>query len=204
MTGATFSHHDLRCEDDSRREQLRTDPLRHGIDFLEVATEPAEENQRVLRVFFIEKQGPSNLSDLLEALDGDMSVVRVTGGERIRRIQVTGVAGEEDHLRVEVREPGDFSTYTLHIDNSLLDPPYAQVDFSFKTGCPSRFDCRPRHDCPADELPEPLIDYLAKDYASFRQALLDLVPRAYPSGPTGTRPTSGSPWSSCSRTSATS
>lgn len=180
MSDVTFSFRDLRCEDDSRRERLRGDPARHGIDYLEVATSPAGENQRVLRVFFIEKSVPSNLSTLLDQLDGDTTVVHVTGGERIRRIRVTDVVREGDHLRVEVSEPGDFSTYTLHIDNFLLDPPYAQVDFSFKAGCPSRFDCRPRHECPPEDVSEPLIDYLAKDYASFRQALLDLVPSRIP------------------------
>jgi hypothetical protein len=180
MSDVLFSYQDLRCEDDSRREQLRADPSRHGIDYLEVATSPADENQRVLRVFFIEKSVPSNLSTLLNELDGDTTVVSITGGERIGNIRVTDVARELDHLRVEVSEPGDFSTYTLHIDNFLLDPPYAQVDFSFKAGCPSRFDCKPRHECPPDDVPEPLIDYLAKDYASFRRALLDLVPSRIP------------------------
>ena len=179
----TFSHQDLRCGDDTRREQLRRDKNRHGIDFLEVATTTGSTNQRVLRVFFIDKAdptSPSTLPALLNQLHGDTAAVRVTGGERIRKIRVTAVTKEGDHLRVDVSEPGDFSTYTLHIQNPMLDPPYARVDFTFKAGCPSRFDCRPDHECPPEEVPEPLIDYLAKDYASFRQALLDLVPSRIP------------------------
>ena len=176
MTETSFSHTDLRCGDDSRRAQLRIDANRHGIDYLEVATTPQADNQRVLRVYFIEHDVAANLGAMLDDLDGDTTVVRVTGGERIRRIQVTEVARAGNHLRVRVSEPGDFSTYTLHIDHALLDPPYAQVDFSFKAGCPSRFDCRPVEECPSEAPPEPLIDYLAKDYASFRRALLDLIP----------------------------
>jgi len=157
----SFSHLDLRCGDEARRAQLRIDPNRHGIDYLEVATTPQADNQRVLRVYFIEHDVASSLGSMLNDLDGDTTVVRVTGGERIRRIQVTEVARAGTHLRVRVSEPGDFSNYTLHIDHSLLDPPYAQVDFSFKAGCPSRFDCRPVEECPPEEIAEPLIDYLA-------------------------------------------
>jgi hypothetical protein len=79
-----------------------------------------------------------------------------------------------------VSEPGDFSNYTLHIAHPLLDTPYSQVDFSFKAACPSRFDCRPVDRCPPEEFDDPLIDYMAKDYASFRRALLDLIPGRTP------------------------
>src|SRR5439155_12882676 len=37
------------------------------------------------------------------------------------------------------------------------------------------FDCAPVDDCPPDTLAEPKLDYLARDYASFRQMLIDLV-----------------------------
>ena len=180
MTEVSFSLEDLRCADDARRERLRSDPKLHGIDYLEVATSPQADNQRLLRVYFIDNPVAGNLATLLDDLDGDTTVVRVTGGERITRIQVNEVKRAGAHLLVRVSEPGDFSTYTLHIAHALLDPPYAQVEFSFKAACPSRFDCRPVHTCPPEELDEPLIDYLAKDYASFRRALLDLIPGRTP------------------------
>ena len=56
-----------------------------------------------------------------------------------------------------------------------LDPPYAGSASASRPVAPSRFDCRPRPRSPPEQIPEPLIDYLAKDYASFRQALLDLI-----------------------------
>ena len=49
----------------------------------------------------------------------------------------------------------------------------SEIDFSFKVECPSDFDCRPSSDCPPDLPAEPEIDYLAKDYASFRRLILD-------------------------------
>ena len=51
---------------------------------------------------------------------------------------------------------------------------------NFRPGCPVDFDCAPVHECPPDVLPEPRLDYLARDYASFRQLLLDLVAQRNP------------------------
>ena len=100
----------------------------------------------------------------------------IQGGVRIRNIQVLGVNFVTDHVEVSVSEPGDFSDYTLGISDPAMDIFYAQVQFNFKAGCPSRFDCRPVQICPPALLNEPNIDYMAKDYASFRRALLDLLP----------------------------
>lgn len=76
---------------------------------------------------------------------------------------------------------GDFSTYTLRLVTSTtedapppgLDPRLSAVGFSFKVECPSDFDCAPDDACPPETFPEPAIDYLAKDYASFRRLMLD-------------------------------
>src|SRR5439155_8650077 len=45
--------------------------------------------------------------------------------------------------------------------------------FSFKVECPNDFDCLPLRPAPAGEQSPPGIDYLAKDYASFRRLMLD-------------------------------
>jgi hypothetical protein len=84
-------------------------------------------------------------------------------------------------LSVQVNTPGDFSTYTLRLVTTStnlqtpagFDPQLSEVDFSFKVDCPSDFDCAPEDLCPPEPLSEPEIDYLAKDYASFRRLLLD-------------------------------
>jgi Electron transfer DM13 len=54
-----------------------------------------------------------------------------------------------------------------------LDPRYSCVEFSFKVDCPSDLDCKAAPECPPKVLPAPDINYLAKDYASFRQLILD-------------------------------
>ena len=96
-------------------------------------------------------------------------------------------------LVVVVAEPGDFSTYTLRLvrdaervrergtdhDSEFKEPPHgfdpvlSAVDFSFKAACPSDFDCRTERVCPSEPKKEPDINYLAKDYSSFRQLMLD-------------------------------
>jgi hypothetical protein len=118
--------------------------------------------------------------------------VRIKGGRRIRDIRVVDfdVHRQEDPelddcMVITVDQPGDFSPYTLRLvalderghptDQPFpgFDPRYAQLEFSFKAGCPSDLDCKPRDICPPTERTEPEINYLAKDYASFRQLILD-------------------------------
>lgn len=81
-------------------------------------------------------------------------------------------------LVIRTSTTGDFSTYRLRLidgDNPLstLDPPLSEVDFSFKVECPSDFDCRAEDICPPEPKTSPPIDYMARDYASFRRLMLD-------------------------------
>lgn len=155
------------CDDETRRALLLDpgNPL-NGIDYLEVSAE-----QTTLQVFFL-KDLPLNAY----GLPGAPQNITVVGGARIRNIKVIDVRRADDKLlEVDVDQPGDFTNYTLVINSASLDPFYAQVEFNFKASCPNRFDCKPRKECPVDPVDEPLIDYMAKDYASFRQALIDLI-----------------------------
>ena len=174
-------YRNLMCDDEARRAQVLDHDTLNGIDYIEVSAVSLDA-QRSLYVYFIKAPPPAELVDHPE-------LFRVEGGVRIRNIRVLDVTQVDQHLVVEVDQPGDFSTYTLKIDyvwqlgdgdTPKLDPAYAQCDFSFKAGCPSRFDCKPRLVCPPEPRSEPLIDYMAKDYASFRQALLDLIPTMVP------------------------
>jgi baseplate J-like protein len=167
------------CRDTRRRADVAKHPTLNGIDFLEVLDDPAlpdqEKAQRLLAVHFIKPLQPA----VLKKED-----VRVAGGERIRDVQVTAVtigSGDEDHvLNVAVDRAGDFSTYALQLVGPAPDGPPAgfdmilsTIEFSFKAACPSPFDCRaPRPLRPAARV-NPDIDYLAKDYASFRRLMFD-------------------------------
>jgi hypothetical protein len=166
------------CCDRLRRNALEGTAL-NGIDFLEVvdhdAPTPAE-RQRILKVHFVNNLAGGPLTK---------ENVRIEGGERIRNIVVQdatpGTGHEAAVLTVEVEAPGDFSTYTLRLVQNAqhlqppagYDPMLSAIDFSFKVECPSDFDCRPKRICPPKPRVEPEIDYLAKDYASFRRLMLD-------------------------------
>jgi hypothetical protein len=91
-------------------------------------------------------------------------------------------------LVVRTGTAGDFSIYTLRLVKSLetpthpdnYDPILSGIDFSFKVECPSEFDCKKEEICPPLVYPEPEIDYLAKDYTSFRRIMLDRLSVSMP------------------------
>jgi hypothetical protein len=174
------------CTDPTRRIQIEQDQNINGIDYVEVVTSPAADNERVLQVFFIPKDpgnviGQANLTLLMQNLALAPQEITIQGGVRVQNIQVLGVTFAGDHIDVRVSEPGDFSDYTLTISDPAVDIFYSQVQFNFKAGCPTHFDCRPVEVCPPVLPVAPTIDYMAKDYASFRRALLDFIPTLKPS-----------------------
>ena len=174
------------CDEAQRRVLIEKDPLINGVDYVEVVTSPAADNERLLQVFFIPKDpanivGQGNLIALMNKLATAPQEITISGGARIQNIQVQGVTFVTDHIEVSVSEPGDFSDYTLTITDPAVDIFYSQLQFNFKAGCPTHFDCRLSATCPPAVFQQPDIDYMAKDYASFRQALLDLIPSLKPS-----------------------
>lgn len=151
-------------------------PKINGIDYLEVNVDETK-GQSILTVYFIFSLG-SKVNNLTAA-----NVV-IEGGVRVRNVEVESantMGAASKVFEVTVNTFGDFSTYTLRIIRSKtdlsppesFDPQLSHVDFSFKVKCPSEFDCRPKRECPPEKLPEPEIDYLAKDYTSFRRLMLD-------------------------------
>ena len=160
------------CRDDARRAAVRAASL-NGLDYVEVS-----EDQRTLTVYFLGKA----------PVDIDESNVRIEGGRRVRDVRVLDVTvhreprrGRDDWMDVLVDRPGDFSTYTLRLVDSGrgnrpldgFDPRYAALEFSFKAGCASELDCVIEPACTPATRAGPDINYLARDYAGFRQVLLD-------------------------------
>jgi hypothetical protein len=171
------------CCDELRRAAL-ADPSKNpsglnGIDFLEVLDHDAPSKvmrQRLLQLHFANDLSGGPLTE---------KNVRIEGGERITDVIVTKVTSGlgANVVTVEVNQPGDFSIYTLRLveDAQHLQPPpgydpvLSEMNFSFKVECPSDFDCRQKCICPPLPRAEPDINYLAKDYASFRRLMLDRI-----------------------------
>ncbi|MGP1372612.1 MAG: putative baseplate assembly protein [Almyronema sp.] len=170
------------CCDRRRRAAVAASSL-NGIDYLEVLDHDApsdSDRQLILLVYLIKPLGAISLG---------VENFRLLGGDRIRDISVVAVTAFADSRVVQLRVNrwGDYSTYTLQIvaDGGVpdwLDPILAAIHFSFKVDCPSDFDCRPERVCPPETAPPPVINYLAKDYASLRRLMLDRLAVLMPQG----------------------
>jgi hypothetical protein len=171
---------DVVCFDEQRRAAVLQHPTLNGIDFVEYFEDRTAVPPRYWLVVTFLKDAPDPTS--FYNLVGHPELFRIEGGTRVVGIRVTGVtAGSQaNQLEVSVSEPGDFSIYRLRLTSAALDPQLTTVLFSFKASCPTEFDCRQEPECPPTLLMEPLLDYLAKDYASFRRLLLDLIPQRNP------------------------
>ena len=160
------------CDDRSRRPLLLADHTWNGIDAIEVPWD----DQEHLRVYFVNSPPPALT----------VAQLHIEGGVRVRNIAVTGVAAKTDangdhYLEVTVDRAGDFSIYTLVADApGNIDPAFARRLFSFKAGCPTDLDCEVEEPCPVDPVDAPAIDYLAKDYESFRRLMLDRISATVP------------------------
>jgi hypothetical protein len=160
------------CLQDDRRDAVRQRQGWNGLDYVELA-----EDGQTLRAFFLGKLPPELAGPSTDAI----THLRIEGGDVITGIAITNTQAvvdadpeHDDMLLVTLDRIGDFSTYTLRLtDVANLDPLYDRADFAFRPDCPRDIDCAPVCDCPAPVLDEPEIDYLAKDYASFRQLVLD-------------------------------
>ncbi|WP_121062636.1 hypothetical protein [Chachezhania antarctica] len=89
-------------------------------------------------------------------------------------------AGDDRRLSIPFAGPGPFNPQRLVLDDPLMDAFFGSILFSFKAGCPSRFDCKTNPDCPEPERLQPVIDYTARDFDSYRQAILDYAATHWP------------------------
>jgi hypothetical protein len=174
------------CCEEGRRSLVRAHATLNGIDYLEVVdaelkgTLEEAARQRRLRVFFVQTPGLALLARFGADSIANAALLTISGGTRTTAVTVRSAAWSGDHLEVEVNPRGDYSRYSLSLvepgtDDPLkeLDPVLARVDFSFKVECESDFDCRPICACPPTTSDSPELDYLARDYASFRQLMVD-------------------------------
>lgn len=190
------------CCDELRRNAVAAHPTLNGIDYLEILDHDAPADSPRQRTVFVRllKPVPPGFST---------EQVRIEGGERTRDLRIEWVAAADSPpaeatasevalfaalaspdrvLGVRVDRYGDYSPYRLRLVRSPLDdtppqgfdPRLSEVEFSFKVECPSEFDCRPVTICPEEVAPAPLIDYLAKDYSSFRRLILDRLTQLVP------------------------
>jgi len=183
----------LACAVETRRRHLFGNPYWNGLDFVEVS-----DDQLSLCVHFFGPV-PDGVSEDNVLIKGGR---RIRGIRAIDvHIERSGDPEVDDCLHITLDKRGDFSIYLLCLVEAApppgggtgtggggwadddgaggrlplhgLDPRYSCAEFSFKTACPSDLDCAAEAECPPAVFQAPEINYLAKDYESFRQLLLD-------------------------------
>ncbi len=190
------------CRNKNRKNKLLSTKIEgklelNGIDYLEVLDKKAPQDSPRQRTLLVRCFKPvTNINGSNVRIKGGVrndpriNPVRVEWafpanlngapftGEEIALFKKLSNSGNV--LVVRTGSYGDYSTYLLSLTESAndkpltgFDPQLSSVEFSFKVECPEVFDCRQKEECSVERLPDPPIDYLARDFASFRQLMLD-------------------------------
>jgi|GEM_PF-309961 len=122
---------------------------------------------------------------------------RMPAGAAVGQVQVQKIEKSADFddpnskqpttLKLTVKPIGDYSTYKLSINTSvfpsndpvIIDPVFNEIDFKFRPGC-FNINCAPDWDAAPQPFEEPVIDYLAKDYDSFRHTMMTAMMQRVP------------------------
>jgi hypothetical protein len=143
-----------------------------GLLYLEVSDTPA--------VLMVKVRVPAGLTLSSAGLLDRRSYALTGGVRRHPRIVKDPEAVGFDTVMLTLDTAGDFSVYTLTLIGPRVDPYFATLKLRFHLGCAAPVDCFAVPAPSAQASDGVTIDYLAKDYASFRQALLDFLPTRLP------------------------
>ena len=165
------------CCNDQRRAAIRKQKVVNGIDYLEVVNVPSspQSPRSVLLVHFI---NPLHGRSLVK------SHVQIEGSTRpIKVYAVEAVAGNTSRiLRIETDNPENYLTYTLSLKPDPtelpLDTLFSTLEFTYQDST----DIDPLYvqANPVAVQTAPEIDYLARDFNSFRQLMLDRLTTLIP------------------------
>lgn len=167
------------CSNEKRKAALRanvgmgTKPLLNAIDYLVVAAGDgpgAVAGQSALTVHFI--------TDLPVGVTLGIANIHIQGGLRNATVPILSLPMPDtaDTLKIVTALPPDPGTYTLRltpVPDTAFDPYSLSVDFSFQSTSVTTRDCQAPATSLVARTAAPQIDYLAKDYTSFRRLMLD-------------------------------
>jgi hypothetical protein len=191
------------CKYPKRLEEVKKHPALNAVDYIEVLDNlsPSQSlRQRILLVHCVKAVSGITLNNV--RIEGGVrrtvKAIRVSAAAEMTdslnglpasyRASILDDDAPEKVLVIETDFPGDFSMYKLRLVQSVLsdeppagfDPVLCQIEFGFKIECPGDFDCKPVVSAAIPNYIKPQIDYLAKDYASFRRLLLDRLSTIMP------------------------
>jgi predicted phage baseplate assembly protein len=167
--------------------------------------ELAEKNVRIeggIRIKDIKVEWLQKAQDLRKKIESHHEdVITKDLTEEERKTIINAIASDPDNTFViRLSNIGDFSTYTLRLisvrNNSIgddtdhggipstlenFDTILSKIDFAFRLECRNDIDCiRDVNEWPSESFTEPVIDYMAKDFASFRRLMLDRLSAIMP------------------------
>lgn len=177
--------------------------LPNGIKMLRIAAVDNALKQATLEVHFF---NTNFLNDIVATYNADRTrgkrIFPIYGGHRVLAGPATGQVQVDSSpapaaivfpdpnqpiLLLTVKPIGDYSTYTLGVNATeiqglatvVFDPLFAEINFKFRPGCFS-LNCAPEWEASPPPSEEPLIDYLAKDFESFRLTMISAMMERVP------------------------
>lgn len=147
-----------------------------------------------LQVHFYNSQWLGDIANDFDPNDKELrKILTISGGYRVPagwdagQVHVSTAVVNSTHdtiLDLTVTPIGDYSTYTLTVDyqdggEQKIDPVFSKIDFKFRPGC-FNIDCAPARETFPAPKKEPVIDYLAKDYDSFKHTMITAMMERVP------------------------
>ena len=188
------------CCNQNRRDLVRGHPGLNGIDYIEVIDnpdDPDEIRQKVLYIYFLKELEQPVVAENIRFREGDAN-------SPIKVLQVDPIVSEPasppesppasppepaNGIRIELDQAGNFSLYRLCLvdaekeekEMAGMDKILSCIEFSFKVACDTNNDCKEHlQTCETEDRKDISINYLAKDYASFKQLMLDRMSLVVP------------------------
>ncbi len=157
-----------------RRSAVRAADELTGIDYLIV--EPDGDKRPILYIHFLGE--PPH--DFFVHAD-QVSIESVRSDATPSSISAMPGELEDGVLRIDVAQVGEMTPYILRIDHEKMDRCFREIEFSFQAICERDLDCRtPARDDGEREWVDFPVDYMARDFHSFRRVLLEYASRRYP------------------------
>jgi hypothetical protein len=155
--------------------------LANGVKSVEVK-QVTNTNAQLEVHFFNQNYLSQILLDSVARPDAVKTMIPITGGHRTPagpatgQVQVTQISALADPaaLSLVIAPVGDYSTYKIGVDTVAyprFDPVFNDIPFRFRPGCFST-NCAPEWKPGVERKPVPVIDYLTKDYDSFRHTMI--------------------------------
>jgi len=161
------------------------------VDHLDSSASPPK---AYLQLHFYNSQRLGDMATGFDpGLEDKRNIFTISGGYRAPagwsrgEVHVASAAvnsSDDKILELTVTPIGDYSTYTLAVDYQVggeqkIDPVLNKIDFKFRPGC-FNIDCAPSWETVPPPGKEPQIDYLAKDYDSFKHTLINAMMERVP------------------------